>query len=46
MSLGISIVGTGMISQFHARAISEVRGAKLVACCDQVQERAEAFARK
>ncbi|QEG35362.1 Gfo/Idh/MocA family protein [Bythopirellula goksoeyrii] len=44
MSLGIAIVGTGMISQFHSRAIAEVRGAKLVACCDRIAERAEAFA--
>ncbi|TWU20849.1 Gfo/Idh/MocA family protein [Bythopirellula polymerisocia] len=44
MSLGIAIVGTGMISQFHARAIGEVRGAKLVACCDRIAERADAFA--
>ncbi len=46
MSLGIAIVGTGMISQFHARAIGDVRGAKLVACCDRVTERAEAFAKE
>lgn len=32
MSLGFAIVGTGMISRFHARAIADVRGAKLIAC--------------
>lgn len=46
MSVGIAIVGTGMISQFHARAISEVRGAKLIACCDRVAERSEAFGKQ
>lgn len=44
MSLGFAIVGTGMISRFHARAIEDVRGAKLVACCDTATERAEKFA--
>ena len=44
MSLGFAIVGTGMISRFHARAIEDVRGAKLVACCDMAAERANAFA--
>ncbi len=46
MSLGFAIVGTGMISRFHARAIADVRGAKLVACCDMAAERAEAFAKE
>jgi UDP-N-acetyl-2-amino-2-deoxyglucuronate dehydrogenase len=44
MSLGFAIVGTGMISRFHARAIEDVRGAKLVACCSQVAARAKSFA--
>lgn len=44
MSLGFAIVGTGMISRFHARAIEDVRGAKLVACCDMAADRAKAFA--
>jgi len=44
MSLGFAIVGTGMISRFHARAIEDVRGAKLVACCDMATERANQFA--
>ena len=30
MALGFGIIGCGMISAFHARAIAEVRGAKLV----------------
>ena len=44
MPLGFAIVGTGMISRFHARAIEDVRGAKLVACCDMAAERAKQFA--
>ena len=31
MALGFGIIGCGMISRFHARAIADVRGAKLVA---------------
>jgi predicted dehydrogenase len=30
MALGFGIIGCGMISNFHARAIGEIRGAKLV----------------
>ena len=46
MSLGFAIVGTGMISRFHAKAIADVRGAKLVACCDMAADRAEQFAKE
>ncbi|MEM8943972.1 MAG: Gfo/Idh/MocA family oxidoreductase [Planctomycetota bacterium] len=46
MPIGFAIVGTGMISRFHARAIEDVRGAKLVACCDMSAERANAFAKE
>src|SRR5438105_7965515 len=31
MSLGFAIVGCGMIARFHARALAEVPGTKLVA---------------
>ena len=44
MAIGFGIIGCGMISRFHAKAIAEIRGAKLVACQDQSQERAEKFA--
>jgi predicted dehydrogenase len=44
MTLGFGIIGCGMISAFHARAIAEVRGAKLVACFDTRKESAERFA--
>jgi UDP-N-acetyl-2-amino-2-deoxyglucuronate dehydrogenase len=44
MALGFGIIGCGMISQFHAWAIADVRGAKLVACFDTRKESAERFA--
>jgi predicted dehydrogenase len=45
MPIGFGIVGAGMISRFHAKALAEVRGAKLVACCDSAPGRAEALAK-
>ena len=30
MAIGFGIVGCGMIANFHARAIADIRGAKLV----------------
>jgi UDP-N-acetyl-2-amino-2-deoxyglucuronate dehydrogenase len=44
MSIGFGIVGCGMISNFHARAIAEVRGTQLQACFDTRSESAEKFA--
>jgi predicted dehydrogenase len=44
MSLGFGIIGCGMISNFHAKAIAEVPGARLVACFDTVPEAAERLA--
>ena len=44
MSAGFGIVGTGMISHFHAKAIAEIEGASVVACFDTVEERARTFA--
>ena len=44
MTTGFGIVGTGMISHFHAKAIAEIDGAAVVACCDTVEERATSFA--
>lgn len=41
MSLGVGIVGCGMISHFHAKAIAEIRGAKLVACYNRSRDKAE-----
>ncbi|MEQ9411510.1 MAG: Gfo/Idh/MocA family oxidoreductase [Fuerstiella sp.] len=44
MTTGFGIVGTGMISHFHAKAIAEIHNAAVVACFDTVKERAESFA--
>lgn len=44
MAIGFGIVGCGMISQFHAKAIAEVEGTELVACFDRRAESATAFA--
>src|SRR6478736_7515908 len=44
MTYGFGIVGCGMISNFHAKAIADVRGAKLVACFDTRDASAQKFA--
>jgi predicted dehydrogenase len=44
MTIGFGIIGCGMIARFHARAIAEIRGAKLVACHNRTLEKAEKFA--
>ena len=44
MGLGFGIIGCGMISNFHAKAIAEVPGAHLVGCFDRVPEAAERLA--
>ena len=46
MAIGFGIVGCGMIANFHARAIADIAGAKLVACCARRQESADAFAKQ
>ncbi|MEX2185549.1 MAG: Gfo/Idh/MocA family oxidoreductase [Pirellulales bacterium] len=44
MTFGFGLIGCGMISKFHARAIGDVRGAKLVACVDRVPQLADSLA--
>ncbi|MCE5269388.1 MAG: Gfo/Idh/MocA family oxidoreductase [Planctomycetaceae bacterium] len=44
MSFGFGIIGCGMIAQFHARAIADLRGAKLVACYDTAPAAADRLA--
>ncbi len=44
MKTGFAIVGCGMISRFHAKAIAEIRGAKIVACYDAFTASADRFA--
>lgn len=40
------IIGCGMISNFHARAIGQIEAAELVGCYDAYRPGAEAFAQK
>ena len=40
------IIGAGLIADFHARAIADISNAKLVACCDRIQDRAKKLANK
>ena len=44
MKHGFGVIGCGMIANFHARAIADVRGAKLVACYDAVAASADRLA--
>ena len=44
MATGFGIIGCGMIAHFHARAIGDVRGAKLVACYDNIPAAADKLA--
>ena len=44
MSVGIGIVGCGMIANFHARAIADAENAHLVGCFNRSTDKATAFA--
>ena len=44
MTTGFGIIGCGMIAGFHARALAEIRGAKLIGCYDAVEAAAERLA--
>ncbi|MHC5034915.1 MAG: Gfo/Idh/MocA family protein, partial [Planctomycetota bacterium] len=41
----IGIVGTGSMANTHARELGKIKGCRLVAACDVIRERAEAFAK-
>ncbi|MCD6336566.1 MAG: Gfo/Idh/MocA family oxidoreductase [Candidatus Latescibacteria bacterium] len=41
---GFGVIGCGLVSQFHGKAIQAAEGAKLVAAVDMVPERAAEFA--
>jgi len=43
MTVGFGVIGCGMIANFHARAIGDLRGAKLVACDDREAAAADRF---
>ena len=44
MATGFGIIGCGMIADFHAKAIADVRGAKLAACFDMFPKAADRVA--
>jgi len=44
MTIGFGIVGCGMISNFHAKAIEHIRGAKITACYDMYAPGADKYA--
>lgn len=46
MTYGFGIVGLGLIAEFHAKAIREMKKGKLVACCSRSQSKADAFGKK
>ena len=46
MSIGFGIVGVGMIANFHAKALQDAEGARLVGCTDRRQESTQEFAKK
>lgn len=41
--MNFGILGTGLIAEFHYRAISEIPGCKVTACMDAAPQRARAF---
>ena len=43
MSVGVGIVGCGMIANFHAKAIADANHAHLVGCFNRSTEKAQAF---
>lgn len=44
MAIGFGIIGCGMISRFHAKAVADIRGAKVVACQDAFSAAADKLA--
>jgi len=46
MTLGIGLIGTGWVSDVHARALLQTPGARLVAVTSRNRERGQAFAQK
>lgn len=44
MPVGFGIIGCGMIARFHARAVADLRGAKVTACYDNIPAAADKLA--
>ncbi len=45
MAYGFGIVGCGMIANFHAKAVADIKGAKITACFDMSAKSADRFAK-
>src|SRR5262245_12212568 len=43
MTIGFGIIGCGMISRFHAKAVQDIKGAKVTACFDSFTSAADKF---
>jgi UDP-N-acetyl-2-amino-2-deoxyglucuronate dehydrogenase len=43
MTLAFGIIGCGMISRFHAKAVADLKGAKVTACFDSFTSAADKF---
>jgi len=46
MATGFGVIGCGMIAGFHAKAIADIRGARLVACFDMFPQAADRLAKE
>ncbi|WP_437185490.1 Gfo/Idh/MocA family protein [Planctomicrobium sp. SH668] len=46
MAIGFAVVGTGMISRYHAQALAAIPDAKLIGCYNHNPERAATFAQE
>jgi UDP-N-acetyl-2-amino-2-deoxyglucuronate dehydrogenase len=46
MTIGFGIIGCGMIANFHAKAIGDIRGAKVAACYDTMPAATDRLAQK
>jgi UDP-N-acetyl-2-amino-2-deoxyglucuronate dehydrogenase len=44
MTFGFGIIGCGMIARFHAKAVADIKGAKVVACYDAIPASADKYA--
>jgi UDP-N-acetyl-2-amino-2-deoxyglucuronate dehydrogenase len=44
MTIGFGIIGCGMIARFHAKAVADIQGAKVVACFDSIPAAADKYA--
>lgn len=44
MAIGFGLIGCGMIANFHARAVADIRGAKVVGCFDTLPAAADRLA--